>query len=208
MRSTQCKRMSRAPRPRPRPSAAIVTSAVSEIGTNVERLLDFGARRLVVANVPDLATLPAVRELAKSTRDERATLAAASAISEAFDRELDAALDRIEARGRWVAPTPPDIERFDLRAALAGVQLALAARGGNAADACFDSEAYRDSAAAERIFHPACAPPTLDAAPRFARVRVLGRNPPDRRRPCGDRRRHARVALGLRARRAFGHQVG
>ena len=152
----------------PRPSAAIVTSAVSEIGANVERLLDFGARRLVVANVPDLATLPAIREVAKSTRDERATLAAASAISEAFDRELDTALDRIEARGRWVAPTPPDIERFDLRAALAGVQLALAARGGNAADACFDSEAYRDSAAAERIFHPACAPPPLGAAPRFA----------------------------------------
>ena len=99
--------------------------------------------------------------------DELATLAAASAISEAFDRELDATLDRIEARGRWVAPTPPDIERFDLRAALAGVQLTLAARGGNAADACFDSEAYRDSAAAERIFHPDCAPPTLGAAPRF-----------------------------------------
>jgi len=150
----------------PRPSAAIVTSAVSEIGKNVERLLDFGARRLVVANVPDLATLPAIRARAKGRDDELATLAAASAISESFDRQLDATLDRIEAQGRWVVPTLPDIERFDLRAALAGAQLTLAARGGNAVDACFDSETYRASAA-ERIFHPDCAPPTLDAAPRF-----------------------------------------
>jgi phospholipase/lecithinase/hemolysin len=152
----------------PRPSAAIVTSAVAAIGSSVERLLDFGARRVVVANVPDLATLPAIREFANSRGDKLAVLAAASGISEAFDRELDAALDRIEARGRWAAPTPPDIERFDLRAALAGVQLTFAARGGNATDACFDSEAYRDSAAAERVFHPACAPPTVGAAPRFA----------------------------------------
>ena len=151
----------------PRPSAAIVTSAVGAIGKSVERLLDFGARRVVVANVPDLATLPAIREFANSRGDKVAALAA-SAISEAFDRELDAALDRIEARGRWAAPTPPDIERFDLRAALAGVQLAFAVRGGNATDACFDSEAYRDSAAAERVFHPACVPPTVGAAPRFA----------------------------------------
>ena len=154
-------------RGRSRPSAAIVTSAVGAIGSSVERLLDFGARRVVVANVPDLATLPAIRD-ANSRGDRLAALAAASAISVAFDRELDAALDRIEARGRWAAPTPPDIERFDLRAALAGVQLTFAARGGNATDACFDSEAYRDSAAAERVFHPACTPPTVGAAPRFA----------------------------------------
>ena len=48
------------------------------------------------------------------------------------------------------------------------MQLTFAARGGNATDACFDSEAYRDSAAAERVFHPVCAPPTIGAAPRFA----------------------------------------
>ena len=105
--------------------------------------------------------------VAKSRGDERRDARGRERDLGSFDRQLDAALDRIEARGRWVAPTPPDIERFDLRAALAGVQLALAARGGNAVDACFDSEAYRDSAAAERIFHPACAPPTLGAAPRF-----------------------------------------
>ena len=191
----------------PRPSAAIVTSAVSEIGANVERLLDFGARRLVVANVPDLATLPAIRVLAKSRGDELATLAAASAISEAFDRELDTALDRIEARGRWVTPTPPDIERFDLRAALAGVQLALVARGGNAADACFDSEAYRDSAGAQRIFHPACSPPR-SALHRASPSSCSGT---ESTRPASPMRRSATQCARCskpHARRAFGHQIG
>ena len=76
----------------PRPSAAIVTSAVSEIGANVERLLDFGARRLVVANVPDLATLPAIRVLAKSRGDER---------RDARGRECD--LGSVRSRARYRA---------------------------------------------------------------------------------------------------------
>jgi lysophospholipase L1-like esterase len=147
-------------------SAAIVTSAVDAIGEGVERLLDFGARRFIVANVPDLAALPAVRADAAANVDEAGTLAAASAISEDFDRQLGARLDDIEARGQWNFPVAPEIARFDLRAALAAAQLELAAGGGNALDACFDSAAYRDSAVAERIFHPDCAPGSGEA-PRF-----------------------------------------
>ena len=152
----------------PRPSAAIVTSAVAAVGSAVERLLDFGARRLVVANVPDLAMLPAVRAAAQNNGHEAATLAAAGSISEAFDRELDATLDGIEARAEREAPVPPSIDRFDLRAALAGARLAIAAAGGNADDACFDSEAYRASGDATRKFHVECAPVTADGQPRFS----------------------------------------
>ncbi len=152
----------------PRPGAAIVTAAVGAIRDNVERLLDLGARRLVVANVPDLATLPAVRSAAFASENEAAVLAEASRISAAFARELDESLDALEARGQWLAPTTPVIERFDLRAALAAAQQATAASGGNAVDACFFSESYLSSAAAERIFHTACAPATAGAAPRFA----------------------------------------
>jgi hypothetical protein len=75
-------------------SAAIVTSAVAAIGTNVERLLDFGARRIVVANVPDLASLPAVRSGAQASADPPMVLARASAISDDVDRELRAFLAR------------------------------------------------------------------------------------------------------------------
>ncbi len=151
----------------PRPGAAVVTAAVGAIGDNVERLLGLGARRLVVANVPDLATLPAVRSAARASPNEAAVLAEASAISASFARELDERLDALEARAQWLAPTPHVIERFDLRAALAAAQQATATRGGNAVDACFSSDTYRNSASAERIFHAACAPGAAGAAPRF-----------------------------------------
>lgn len=151
-----------------RPSAAIVTTAVAAIGAAVERLLDFGARRIVVANVPDLAMLPAVRAEARAGNDEAATLAAAAAISEAFDREIDALVDVLEARRDWDAPVPPVIERFDLRAELDGALQAMTAAGGNADDACFDSEAYRASDDAARTFHPECGPTTADGPPRFS----------------------------------------
>jgi phospholipase/lecithinase/hemolysin len=132
-------------------------------------LLDFGARRLVVANVPDLAALPAVRAAAaQAGADEAAMLAAASAISAAFDRELDARLDAMEASAQWLAPTPAVILRFDLYSALNAARQSLAANGANALDACFDSERYRSSSAAERSFHADCAPVAVDGAPRFA----------------------------------------
>jgi phospholipase/lecithinase/hemolysin len=156
------------PAANPRPGAAIVTSAVAAIGDNVERLLDLGARRFVIANVPNLATLPAVRTAARATPDEAAVLANATAISAAFARELDARLDAIESKRQWLAPTPAILERFDLQAQLAAAQLAIAARGGNALDACFASETYRASSTAERVFHPDCVPAAPSAAPRFA----------------------------------------
>jgi phospholipase/lecithinase/hemolysin len=148
-------------------SAAIVTAAVAAIGDNLERLLDAGARRLLVANVPDLASLPSVRETARASATPAAVLAAATAVSDAFDSQLAARLDAIEAKRAWDSPQPPVIVRFDLRAAFASVQEAAQQRGANAADACFDSDAYRDSSVAARSFHPDCAP-LQGGAPRFA----------------------------------------
>jgi outer membrane lipase/esterase len=145
----------------------IVADAVRAIGDNIERLLDFGARRIVVANVPDLGALPAVRDAALASADAAAVLAAASAMSAQFAAELDVELDAIEARGQWLAPTAPVIARFDLQAALAAARQAIAGRGGNAIDACFDSETYRSSSTAARVFAPACAPATAGGKPRF-----------------------------------------
>jgi phospholipase/lecithinase/hemolysin len=148
------------------PSSAIVTSAVEAIGLHVERLLDFGARRVIVANVPDLALLPAVRAAARASADETGVLARASAISSAFDQELSAKLSAIRARGGRLPPAPV-IARFDLRAALSRARLTMAASGANTLDACFDSELYRASAAGQRAFHRDCAPASAGAAPRF-----------------------------------------
>jgi len=147
-------------------SAAIVTEAVAGVAANLGRLIDYGARRIVVANVPDLASLPGVRARAAETEDEAAVLAAASAISEAFDGELDALLDGIESERQSLAPVPLMLVRFDLRAALQAAQDTAAAGGGNGLDACFDSDAYRQSQTAERVFHPDCAPGAGET-PRF-----------------------------------------
>ncbi len=148
-------------------SAAIVSSAIAAIGTNVERLLDFGARRLLVANVPDLAALPAVMASASSSGDAAALLDSAGAISEAFDRELRARLAQIAGSARWSSPVPPALVLFDLRAAMRAAQEAAAVNGRNGLDACFNSETYRQSQTAERVFHADCAPQGL-LPPRFA----------------------------------------
>lgn len=150
-----------------KPSAAVVANAVNAIGTQVERLLDFGARRVVVANVPDLAALPATRVAARASADETAALAAANAISVAFNDALAAKLDAIEAKAHWLPPTPV-IERFDLYAALSAARDALAANGGNVVDACFASDVYRESPSGQRVFHPDCAPVSADGPPRFS----------------------------------------
>lgn len=139
-------------------SAGIVTAAVTAVAANVERLLDYGARRLVVANVPDLATLPRVLGDARASSNPTAYLDTATAISDTFDRELGAQLEQIARSQRWNAPAPPVLVRFDLRAALGAAVRTAAAHGDNAVDACFDSDAYRQSASAVRAFHPGCAP--------------------------------------------------
>jgi phospholipase/lecithinase/hemolysin len=147
-------------------SSAIVASAIAEIGENLERLLDFGARKLVVANVPDLAALPGIVVDAQASGDEAAALAAATSISQTFNSGLDSLLDGIEASGRWETPAPLELTRFDLFTALQSAQQTIAAGGGNATELCFDRAAYQDSATAERDFHPDCAP-TTDGPPRF-----------------------------------------
>jgi phospholipase/lecithinase/hemolysin len=142
-------------------SLAVVDSAVAAIGAAVERLVAFGARRIVVANLPDLATLPALN-------DGAARLAVASAITAAFDVALETRLVAIETDTRAKLANPPTLLRFDLRAALHAAQDAIAAAGGDAVDACFDSDRYRQTSTAERVFAPGCAA-SAGESPRFDR---------------------------------------
>ena len=143
-------------------SAAIVTAAVSAIRKSLERLLGAGARRVLIANVPDLAMLPAVRK--KGGVDGAGVLHAASAVTDEFDQALDATLDQITGSGQWPSAL---LTRFDLRAVWRAADSAAAAAGKNTVDACFDSEEYRHSATAERDFNAGCAP--VDGGPpRFS----------------------------------------
>src|SRR5690606_28999477 len=121
----------------------------------------FGARRIIVANVPDLAVLPAVRAGAASIGVS--SLEASAVIVQTFN-------ERLEARFAALAATYPDatIVRFDLYSAVHQAA-AASVSGRNGTDACFDSLAYRAKWTAERTFHAGCAPPPEGGAPRFDR---------------------------------------
>ncbi|HEX6997155.1 MAG TPA: SGNH/GDSL hydrolase family protein [Gammaproteobacteria bacterium] len=141
----------------------IVAEAVGAIGTTLERLLATGARRFIVATVPDLATLPAIRAGARESGNEAEVLRAASAVTESFNAALG-------ARVAELALQHPDaaLATFDLAAFVAGQRAAAAVSGRNVDEACFDSEAYVSSATAERRFHPFCEPPP-GGRPQFDR---------------------------------------
>lgn len=146
-------------------SAAIVDAAVAAIGNAVDVLVGSGARRLIVANLPNLAAVPAVRERASSLGlDEAAAAELATGITATFN-------DALAARLADAAAAHPEarIQPFDLYSVLEEARVAAAAAGEDVMDACFDSEAYRESASGERDFNPGCAPQTPDAAPSFDR---------------------------------------
>jgi phospholipase/lecithinase/hemolysin len=141
----------------------IVAAAVDAIGRNVVRLIAAGARHVVVANVPELGALPAVRDTA-SRRGiaEEAAVTAAQAVTAAFNDRLEAQLSAIER-----AHPGTRLEPFDFEASLEAELAAAGDAGLNTRDACFDSTAYR-SLLPERVFHDGCAP-EADGAPRFER---------------------------------------
>jgi phospholipase/lecithinase/hemolysin len=144
-------------------SDQIAAAAVGAIGDAVDVLVGAGARRLIVANVPNLAAVPALSERASALGLDAA---AVSALAADITAKLNAAL---AARLADTAAAYPDarIEAFDLFGALEEARLAASAAGKNVTNACFDSETYRESPLAERRFDPACAPQSADAAPRF-----------------------------------------
>lgn len=147
-------------------AGTIVTAAVDGIRDALEQLLDAGARNLVVANVPDLAIVAGVIEEAAMTADPDAVLEFATRVSTTFDTELDSVLTDLEADSRWTAPVPT-LVKFDFMAAWDEVAAEIADAGGNITDDCFDSERYRSTDAAERVFHPDCAP-VDESGPRFS----------------------------------------
>ncbi|MFO7285863.1 MAG: SGNH/GDSL hydrolase family protein [Gammaproteobacteria bacterium] len=130
----------------------IIADATLAIAEGVARLLDQGAGCILVANVPDLALLPAVR----------AAEEVASNVTSAFNAELDARLAEIET----AHPAGDSIVRFDFSAVLTAARADAVMAGLNVTDACFDSKAYIGPDATRR-FHPDCAPAGDGLAPDF-----------------------------------------
>lgn len=139
----------------------ILAAAVAAVADAADRLVEAGAGCVIVANIPSLAALPAVRAAATEAGVEEAeALARAEAVSAELNERLAAALAAVAAEH------PGAIVPFDLHALIEDARAAAAADGRNATRACFDSETYRASPVAERVFDPACAPEE-GSVPRF-----------------------------------------
>jgi len=144
------------------PDGVVADSALA-IADGVSRLLDHGAPCVIVANVPDLALLPAVRAAAAEHGiDERIAEEAASRVTSSFNAELDARLAALEAGH----PAGGSIVRFDFAAVLDAARIDAEAAGLNVTDACLDSDRYTEPGG-ERRFHPDCAPPADGLPPDF-----------------------------------------
>jgi len=144
-------------------SDSVIADAVNAIADGISRLLDHGAPCVIVANVPDLALLPAVRTAAAEQGvDEPAAGEAASMVTSRFNAELDARLAELEAGH----PAGDAIVRFDFAGVLDATSSDAATAELNVTDACFDSESYTDPSG-ERRFHPDCAPPADGLPPDF-----------------------------------------
>ncbi len=140
----------------------IVAQAVAGITAAASRLLDAGGC-VLVANVPNLARLPAVRDTAEL---EGIDLSTAFEVAESVTAEFNASL----AQGLAALPAAHAGEGtlvpFDLAAAVDTAADAAALAGTNVTDACFDSERYTASTLGERHFHPDCEP-LPEQPPRF-----------------------------------------
>jgi phospholipase/lecithinase/hemolysin len=141
---------------------AVVAEAVELIGAALMRLIDSGARHVLVANLPDLGIVPAVRlRAAQRGVDEAIALDQAERVAERFNLLLSERLAAI-ASERPAA----NVVSFDFRAVFEQQYALALEHGRNVGDACFDSESYRGSMLAARRFHADCAPVDGEG-PRF-----------------------------------------
>lgn len=143
----------------------IITGAIDGIVAATTRLLDASASCVLVANVPNLELLPAVRDTAQANGiDEAAAIAAAEEVTTGFNTALHERLATLAT----AHPAGASLVPFDLHARFSEALHEAALAGSNVADACFDSERYTASMAGARYFHPDCAPAPGEA-PGFDR---------------------------------------
>ncbi len=146
---------------------AIIDAAIDAIEVNIERLIEGGARKILVGNVPNIGSLPATRdEAVEAGLPEALVIGAATGITVKFNRKLARRVDRIRARH---ADEAVKIKEFDIFRYFEIVRILARLFGLNAVDACFNTDKYQDFSMgmAEREFHPDCAPAAPGEPPRF-----------------------------------------
>ena len=146
---------------------AIIDAAVDAIGKSINRLIKKGARKILVANAPNIGALPAARDGAADVGLPEALVSrAATGLTIKFNRKLARRLGQIRARH---ADDSVEIKAFNLFAYFETIRFLAKIFGLNAVDACFNTDKYQDFSMlmAEREFHPECAPAGPDDDPGF-----------------------------------------
>jgi outer membrane lipase/esterase len=140
-------------------SGEILEAATEAIALNVQRLIDSGARYVLVLNMPNIGALPAVRNAADGILGVLSRRAA-SLLARTFNAQLWWRLREVQDRN----PTA-HVEIFDLYTAFEVERARAFFSRDNIDDGCFDSRKYFEEGI--RAFHGDCAPAAEDLAPDF-----------------------------------------
>ena len=140
-------------------SGEILEAAVEAIAFNVERLIDSGARHVLVLNMPNIGAVPAVRGATDGLL-RILTRRAAALLAQAFNAQLWWRLREVQLRN-----PSAQVEIFDLYTAFEVERARAFFSGRNIEDGCFDSEKYFDDGI--RSFHSDCAPAAENLAADF-----------------------------------------
>jgi phospholipase/lecithinase/hemolysin len=153
-----------APEERPK---AIIDAAVDAIGDSISDLIDGGAQKILVANSVNIGAVPATRiRAAEEGLSQQLVIATATLLTKKFNRQLAQRLGQIRAEQNV---NSVKIKEFNLFRFFETVRFVGKIFRLNIADACFDSDTYRDVSMgiAQRNFHPDCAPDGPEDTPGF-----------------------------------------
>ena len=145
--------------PRAESSGEIIEAGAKAIALNVERLIDSGARYVLVLNMPNIGALPAVRGATDGLLRVLSRRAAAL-LARTFNAQLWWRLREVELRN-----PSAHVEIFDLYTVFEVERARAFFSGRNIEDGCFDSEKYFDDGV--RTFHSDCAPAAENLAADF-----------------------------------------
>jgi len=135
---------------------AISAAAVDAIGDNINLLIGAGARKFLVANSPNIGSIPAIKIAAEEAGVPPVLVrSVATFVTIKFNEQLKERLEQIRAEQQQIG-NPVEIKEFNLFRFFEVVRFVGKLFGvfENIKDACFDSGEYRDTGA--RNFDPDC----------------------------------------------------
>lgn len=189
----------------------IITNAVGAIDVSIRELIGKGARKFLVVNAPNIASLPETRIAAEALGPLLGPIFVLRTIqlTKQFNQQLAERLDQIRAEQM---DSLVKIKGFNFFLFFEGVRVVGKLLGvfENIRDACFNSALYQASGNLENVFdppfgHPDCDPGVVGEPPKFDDFvffdtihptgqahRIVGKALSRATRKLSDQRRHSR----------------